>query len=597
MQLRRLPLRCLLLASICAAPAQGLAQTVQTFGATLNSPVFEQVDQNGVDLVSGHLRVTSPLLVTGSEEARRVDGLQWVGSGWTRIEHPTIWLDNEKYIVNYRGQSDEFNDEDHNFSQRAPITGATLTCAVADAIDLTSECIYTDRNGDIVQFKGIADSFYSMPNGYGQSTFAWGNLGMSQAIVYSHDNHERIYGHAQAGPYNYGENGYYYTDFTIHLDGQKLTINTPNHASNMDEHYLRPDNVTQTITDTFGQKWYYLIDNERRMRKITPPGGAGAIDIVYWDSFRVRTVTTPAGTWSYDYSDSGNYGTTTVTDPYGKKTYVTYHKDHDYVTEHRDHLGNRTIYTYDTGQRLTRITYPEGNYVDYQHDARGNVTRRMTAPKPSVGGPTFFEYANFPTTCTDPVICNRPLWVKDAKGNQTDFAYQPSTARALGPISYWFPTLTIHEGTGKPITVTSPAVGGVRPQVRNTYNYGRLIRSSTCRTLASCAGTSDEVVTEFDYGTTARGTRLLFGSAVTSAGVTLRTCYGYDDKGRRISETPPIAGLGSCPASVTAAPAVTATMPSAGTAPVAPTFPDGSTSEPTLPPPDQCGPDYGTSCP
>jgi YD repeat-containing protein len=56
------------------------------------------------------------------------------------------------------------------------------------------------------------------------------------------------------------------------------------------------------------------------------------------------------------------------------------------------------------------------------------------------------------------------------------------------------------------------------------------------------------VVTAFDYGPNAGPNSLLLrGMAVTSGGVTLRTCYGYDQEGRKISETAPNANLTSCP--------------------------------------------------
>jgi YD repeat-containing protein len=39
----------------------------------------------------------------------------------------------------------------------------------------------------------------------------------------------------------------------------------------------------------------------------------------------------------------------------------------------------------------------------------------------------------------------------------------------------------------------------------------------------------------------------LRGMTVTADGQTLRTCYGYDVNGRKISETQPLANLTACP--------------------------------------------------
>ncbi|MEO7178895.1 MAG: hypothetical protein ABIW83_08625, partial [Allosphingosinicella sp.] len=321
--------------------------------------------------------------------------------------------------------------------------------------------------------------------------------------------------------------------------------------------------------------WQYTINDNRRLTRIVSPDGA-SVSITY-NNGKVASVTNAAGTWTYVYTSPGDYGTTTVTNPLGEQTYVKYHRDRGYVTESRDPLNRWTYYTYDAGYRPTRIAYPEGNYVDYAYDARGNITTKTTAPKPSVGGPVLVERADYDPSCADIIICNRPRWTEDARLGRTDFDYQASTPMPLAMYGNSSQSWPIRLGTGKPITITSAAVGNVRPQVRTTYATGMPTRSSTCLTQVSCAGTADEVVTTFEWGGTETTTRYLFGKAVTANGVTLRTCYGYDNQGRVISETPPIAALASCPATVTAAPAVTATMPSPGAYAVAPTFPDGTT--------------------
>lgn len=122
-------------------------------------------------------------------------------------------------------------------------------------------------------------------------------------------------------------------------------------------------------------------------------------------------------------------------------------------------------------------------------------------------------------------------------------------------------------------SVQSPEVSaGVRPMTRYSYfqrrawlsdGAGGNVQSSdpawlrseerTCQVSATvgngCAnGSSDEVVTTHDYGPNSGPNNLrLRGVAVTANGQTLRTCYGYDDLGRKISETSPNANLTSCP--------------------------------------------------
>ena len=162
--------------------------------------------------------------------------------------------------------------------------------------------------------------------------------------------------------------------------------------------------------------------------------------------------------------------------------------------------ADTTSYLYDTSGRVTRVTIPEGNYVQYTYDARGNVTEERHVSKTPGTPADIVLDANYDATCTNPVKCNEPNWTKDALGNQTDYTYDAT-----------------HGGV---LTVTKPAAttGGTRPKV--TYTYAtkhayyyqsgsivaspvatyRLTAMSTCMTTASCTGTADESKTAIKIG-------------------------------------------------------------------------------------------------
>jgi YD repeat-containing protein len=111
----------------------------------------------------------------------------------------------------------------------------------------------------------------------------------------------------------------------------------------------------------------------------------------------------------------------------------------------RDPLNRTTSYTYDGSRRLTRATNPEGDYVNYTLDARGNATEVRSVAKSGSGLSDIVTLASYPASCTNPVSCNDPVWTRDAKGNQTDYSYDPTHGQVL--------------------TVTAPAApNGVRPQ-------------------------------------------------------------------------------------------------------------------------------------
>ncbi|HYW17656.1 MAG TPA: hypothetical protein VE891_16065 [Allosphingosinicella sp.] len=202
------------------------------------------------------------------------------------------------------------------------------------------------------------------------------------------------------------------------------------------------------------------------------------------------------------------------------------------------------------GLELAKLTHHEGNSVTYHRDARMNVLSEEWAPKPgSTGVAAVSNLAAYPDpysggcTTVSAVLCNRPIWRRDFKGNQPDYTYEP------------------HGGV-KTETGPAPTVGGVRPQVRYEYalRYAGVSngaghvpeavgiylpsRKAFCATGAAsgwgCAVTGDEVVTTYDYGSDSGTNNLLLRSeTVTAGGVIRRTCFGYDWMGNKISTTRP----------------------------------------------------------
>ncbi|ESQ76551.1 hypothetical protein AEYBE204_19360 [Asticcacaulis sp. YBE204] len=196
-----------------------------------------------------------------------------------------------------------------------------------------------------------------------------------------------------------------------------------------------------------------------------------------------------------------------------------------------DAYGRKTEYEYADTVHLSKVKLPEGNYVEYEYD-RNRLTKVKSFPKGG-GTPQVVE-AGYPSTCTAATakVCNKPLWMKDAKGNQTDYTYDAQ-----------------HGGV---LTETGPAdANGVRPQVRYTYELRqaqglnssnqmvnteapvwRLIRTSSCTTAswnnpAGCVGTVNEQIKEYAYN----HPNLLVTSETVRAGdnsLSVTTSYTYD---------------------------------------------------------------------
>lgn len=184
-----------------------------------------------------------------------------------------------------------------------------------------------------------------------------------------------------------------------------------------------------------------------------------------------------------------------------------------------------------------------GGVIELGYDARGNLTTRTE------NGMT--TNAEYPTSCTTSTrkICNQATWIRDAKGNQTDYTY--------------------HAESGQVATVTLPANRhGIRAQTRYKYEqkYAKYFISpgnkatssspiwlkteeSYCVNSATtseghCTG-NDRVVTSFEY---IHDNLLMTGMAVYSQkdNKTLRSCYQYDTYGNRVGKTQPKANLASC---------------------------------------------------
>ncbi len=273
---------------------------------------------------------------------------------------------------------------------------------------------------------------------------------------------------------------------------------------------------------------------------MVPPGsvltGPGNTTATFGNGF-TESLATPDGTTSHQYSSLGAFAILM-----GGGTSGTWTGPHYY-----------SVYP-------SKITYPEGNSIYFTRDWADNVTGRADIAKPGSGlanntttwtYPTSYQWSS-PTICAAAnVLCDKPTKVTDPNGNETDYTYS-----------------SVHGGVS---TETSPAVNGVRPQKR--YNYiqrNAMIKSGSgyvamqppiwvlaaeeyCKTTAGvgsgCAGgNADEMRTTYDYGpTTGPNNLLLRGTVADSTGLALRTCYKYDQYGRKIAETQPKGTGSTCP--------------------------------------------------
>ncbi len=208
------------------------------------------------------------------------------------------------------------------------------------------------------------------------------------------------------------------------------------------------DWLSRTITNEKGE-WITATTNG--MGQLQTVASSGFPTITY--GYPTTTASSPTSissagrTWLYNYNFTT--GTTVVTDPLLHQT--TIQTNGFGITSETDPLSHVTSRTYDASGRLSTVTFPEGNSVQYGYDTRGNVTLVTHVAKAGSGLANIVTSAGYDTTCANPVTCNQPNWTRDALGAQTDYTYDAT-----------------HGGV---LTVTAPAptAGAVRPQGRFSY--------------------------------------------------------------------------------------------------------------------------------
>jgi YD repeat-containing protein len=238
---------------------------------------------------------------------------------------------------------------------------------------------------------------------------------------------------------------------------------------------------SRSVTDSLGRTTLYTYappDSSNHVPRVTAvrrPGRTSGQNAAF--SYRRRVTrdppsverygpvtgaTTDDGVWSYKFGVDQWPNQTEVTDPLGG---VSLYETNWYegtgailltsrLRSIRDPLGRVTTNTYEyrpgLGPVLTSVVQPEGNLVRFVYDARGNVTERRAVSKTPGTPADIVETAVYPTVCDNPLTCNRPSSVTDARGGVTDYTY---------------------DAAGNLLTETGPAPtpGAPRPQIRYVW--------------------------------------------------------------------------------------------------------------------------------
>ena len=572
-------------------------------------------DEKGVDLITQKPEVTDPGISIGEPDQGGISFIRkWsgtgslIGWGWNHNFNfnagAAPWPPANGTVVTYRVTIGfKAFDFVSLIDQTTHIAGP-WNSVHADGTTFTNGLngyTFTDRDGTVVSFSNVANGSFPTrlvkPNGE-TWTFAYQYLPITYppyGNAWYLQDVSTNFGYEVHFNYNPAASVNQYTGFSgsISLINSAVDYCAPLAASCASlsnswpkESYYQPRSqtpFTETDTNPVGATRTYNIDNKLYNLTGFRPGSSGTntINYSYIANIQYATVTSArddTGSWSYSSSPESVYSFTyggtfyysaydvTRTDPNGKivraRDLVNINLE-PVLGAYTDELGRTTRYIYDGSGRLTHVVEPEGSidasgialsgYTQNGYDSRGNVIQVVKVAKAGSGLANLVYTASYPSTCTNPKTCNKPTWIRDANGNQTDYTYDGNHGGLLSEM--------------KP----APAAGAARPLTLRTFaqrsawvknSAGALVQSpnpiwllsteTTCQTVggsnaATCDSSAMQTTKTYLYGAAGSNQSLLIkGVSVSSGGTTLVTCYGYDIYNRKISETKPNANLTTC---------------------------------------------------
>jgi RHS repeat-associated protein len=563
-----------ILASGFAGPALAQSSTTPVL-PSIRAPL----DENGVNIATGKFQTKATEITIGQPDAGGVTvGRVWTGDGWRTSEQITLYQLPGVATVAIGDDSERFNRSGTLYTSEEG-SGATL-------VAVTGGLKYTSTDGTVVNF---LTAFTQSQDGSGglQGRPTSVQFPDGRKIMYTYKDSSYSYV-TPVGTFSYyrwrlqsqiSSNGYqlkynYSSDLlSSSTDGRwttvvsKTLINTANdycapsadvcpafsrtwpmasYATSFDP---QTGNTSTSVTDNANRTVRYNQDSSGRLVGIKRPTSATDNVVITYDANgRVGTLLRDGVAYQYTWSMSGFTSTATITKAGSPYQTIAVDTSTMTVSSFTDALNHTVTYSYDSNGRTRLVTYPEGNKVQFTLDARGNATETRSISKTPGTPPDIVTSATFAATCTNYLTCNKPITTTDARGNVTDYSYDP-----------------IHGGL---LSVTSPApvAGGIRPQVSYTYatkqayfknssgaivasgqNHYVLVATSTCQTAASCPGTADQVKTSIDYGPQITGTanNLLPVAVTAGAGdnsLTATTTFAYDAVGNKVADDGPLAG-------------------------------------------------------
>jgi RHS repeat-associated protein len=546
------------LAYLALMPSEGRAQDATTTAY----PVHETVDENGLDITSGAFTMPTPAVSVGDEQNGLTSQRQFRGNSYQDDLLGTLLPSGlGTLVVSFKGIRDEFAVSGSTYTPKEPrgqsliLSGGQYIYKTADGLTLVFTA-GTNYNFGNARYNPVISATY--PDGkilsyfYTTTSTIDGGGGRRLQSVKSNTGYHVKYTY-QADVISYVSDAPKWSNVlgvTAINDLVDPCATNVNNCPTTGKYERTAFSTYDPTTGWFPPPSGYFGDAEDRYTYLTRGGPSGGpskeitgirnqnstlddITVHYGtNQGRVDSITREGVATTYTYVDGPSTRTVTATTAGTSRVYVIDNYN-GRLKSFTDELGRVTTYDYDANRRPIKITYPELNYVQFEYDTRGNLTKTTRVAKPGSGDADIVTSATYPASCAGNVACNKPLTTTDERGHVTDYTYDP-----------------VHGGV---LTVTSPAdAAGVRPQTRYTYQrldaYGAPSATgifvqtgiSTCRTTSSCSGTADEAKTTIVYGRNLLPTSI--AKAAGNGSLTATTTMTYDDIGNLLTADGPLAG-------------------------------------------------------
>lgn len=572
-------LRAMKAACIAGASTSAMAIAQQNAPAPMVAPIEQSVDGNGVDLVSGKLRIPFAALSIGNPSDGGI-ALRMSIDTPNNLEG-NIVSDGTTYTVTIGGDAERFTRGGTGPVADAK-SGSTLTME-------NGNWVYQTASGAKATFSPQYGRLYNQTTTGGTSPqYQAPNLNYAGIISYvSPEGHRLDYTYTTVthrGPNQLAPSflfrriqsitssfGYklYYTyqsDTSNNLFFNSSDMYAWSNRTRVSLMNTRTDACPEnTYSCTVAKRPYVafggpvngdynqalptsVTDAEGKITTISatssnvtiqPPGTTSALSYTLDGSGRVTQAVVGGVTTDYSYPSDATFKIVTRKTPAGMETW-RYDPVSLLLRKQTDISGAETEYQYNSLLQLTSVISPAGNRVDYVRDGRGNATTTSMIPKAGSTDPILVSRADYDTTCTASTAktCNLPNWTKDPRGtdNVNDASYRTN--------------YTYNATTGQVRTVIRPAAKLGDPRSKTTLDYAtvngvsRLTGVTTCLITTDCVDIANERRITMSYGTVQTNNAALQSTKLSSGDNTISaiTTYTYTALGDVDTVDGPLAG-------------------------------------------------------